>query len=74
MPKKIILIIEETCDWYAQDQEGNVWYFGEDSKEYKNGKVVSTKGSWEGGVNNAKPGMIMKNKLTVGDSYPLAFC
>jgi hypothetical protein len=62
-------LIEETYDWYAQDQEGNVWYFGEDSKQYKNGKVVSTKGSWEGGVNDAMPGMIMKNKLTVGDSY-----
>jgi hypothetical protein len=62
-------LIEETYDWYAQDQEGNVWYFGEDSKEYKNGKVVSTKGSWEGGVNGAMPGIIMKNKLTVGDSY-----
>jgi hypothetical protein len=62
-------LIEETYDWYAQDQEGNVWYFGEDSKEYKNGKVVSTEGSWEGGVNGAMPGLIMKNKLTVGDSY-----
>jgi len=62
-------LIEETYDWYAQDQEGRVWYFGEDSKEYENGKVVSTKGSWEGGVNGAMPGMIMKNKLTVGDSY-----
>lgn len=62
-------LIEETYDWYAQDQEGRVWYFGEDSKEYENGKVVSTKGSWEGGVNGAMPGLIMKNKLTVGDSY-----
>lgn len=62
-------LIEETYDWYAQDQEGNVWYFGEDSKEYKNGKVVSTEGSWEGGVDGAMPGIIMKNKLTVGDSY-----
>jgi hypothetical protein len=35
--------------------------------------VVSTEGSWEGGVDGAMPGMIMKNKLTVGDSYPLAF-
>ncbi len=62
-------LIEETYDWYAQDQEGNVWYFGEDSKEYKNGKVVSTEGSWEGGVDGAMPGIIMKNKLIVGDSY-----
>ena len=61
-------LIEETYDWYAQDKEGNVWYFGEDSKEYKNGKVVSTEGSWEGGVDGAMPGIIMKNKLTVGDS------
>jgi hypothetical protein len=62
-------LTEETYDWYAQDQEGNVWYFGEDSKEYKNGKVVSTEGSWEGGVDGAMPGMIMKNKLIVSDSY-----
>jgi hypothetical protein len=44
---------EATLDWYAQDNQGNVWYFGEDSKEYKGGKVVSTKGSWEAGVNGA---------------------
>lgn len=62
-------LIEETYDWYAQDKEGNVWYFGEDSKEYENGKVVSSKGSWEAGVNGAKPGVIMKAKPTVGDSY-----
>lgn len=62
-------LVEETYDWYAQDREGNVWYFGEDSKEYKNGKVVSTEGSWESGVDGALPGIIMKNKLTIGDSY-----
>ncbi|MFH1938773.1 MAG: hypothetical protein ABIK21_01305 [bacterium] len=63
-------LIEETYDWYAQDKEGNVWYFGEDSKEYENGKVVSTEGSWEGGVDGAMPGIIMKNKLTVGRFLP----
>src|SRR5215204_4093205 len=36
-------LIEQTYDWFAQDKKGNVWYFGEDTKEYKNGKVVSTK-------------------------------
>ena len=35
-------LIEDTYDWYAQDKEGNVWYFGEDSKEIENGVVVST--------------------------------
>jgi hypothetical protein len=62
-------LIEETYDWYAQDQEGDVWYFGEDSKEYENGEVVSTEGSWEGGIDGALPGIIMKSNPTVGDSY-----
>ena len=43
-------IIEDTYDWYAQDRQGNVWYFGEDSKEYKKGKAVGTTGSWEAGA------------------------
>jgi len=52
-------IIEDTYDWYAQDKAGNVWYFGEDTKEYEGGKVVSTEGSWEAGVDGAKPGIVM---------------
>jgi hypothetical protein len=60
---------EDTFDWYAQDKEGNVWYFGEDTKEYENGKVVSTKGSWEAGVDGAKPGIVMEANPRVGDSY-----
>jgi hypothetical protein len=62
-------LIEETFDWHAQDKEGNVWYMGEDSKEYENGKVVSTEGSWEAGVDGAKPGIIMEANPQVGDSY-----
>jgi len=62
-------LIEETKDWFAQDKYGNVWYFGEDSKEIVDGKVASTKGSWEAGVNGAKPGIIMKSNPQVGDSY-----
>src|SRR5215211_3449151 len=49
-------LVEKTYDWFTQDKKGNVWYFGEDTKEYDNGKVVSTKGSWEAGVDGAKPG------------------
>jgi hypothetical protein len=52
-------LIEDTFDWYAQDSEGNVWYLGEDSKEIENGTVVSTEGSWEWGVDDALPGIIM---------------
>jgi len=62
-------LVEKTYDWFAQDNEGNVWYFGEDTKEYKNGKVVSTKGSWEGGVDGAKPGIMMQADPKVGESY-----
>jgi hypothetical protein len=62
-------LIEKTYDWFAQDKEGNVWYFGEDTKEYKNGKVTSTKGSWEAGVDGAEPGIIMQADPKVGQSY-----
>lgn len=62
-------LVEETFDWYAQDKDRNVWYFGEDAKEYEDGVVVSTKGSWEAGVDGAEPGIIMKAKPKIGDSY-----
>jgi hypothetical protein len=59
---------EKTFDWYAQDKNGNVWYFGENSKEYKNGKV-STGGSWEAGKDGAKPGIIMQADPKAGETY-----
>jgi len=62
-------LIERTFDWYAQDQEGTVWYFGEDTKEYRNGKVTSTGGSWEAGVDGAQPGIIMQANPKAGLSY-----
>ena len=62
-------LIEDTKDWFAQDKYGNVWYFGEDSKDIVNGKVVSTKGSWEAGVDGAKPGIVMKANPQAGDNY-----
>lgn len=62
-------LAEKTFDWYAQDRWGNVWYFGEDTKTYENGKVVSTEGSWEAGVDGAKPGIVMLGEPHVGDMY-----
>jgi len=62
-------LIEETFDWYAQDSSGNVWYFGEDSKEYESGKVISTEGSWEAGIDGAKPGIIMQAEQKLGQPY-----
>jgi hypothetical protein len=66
-------LVEDTFDWFAQDKDGNVWYFGEDSKEIANGAVISTKGSWEAGVNGAKPGLVMKAIPQVGDAYRQEF-
>src|SRR5919201_192347 len=64
---------EKTFDWYAQDSAGNVWYLGEDTKEYENGKVVSTQGSFEAGVDDAQPGVIMPAAPQVGMSYRQEF-
>lgn len=61
-------LFEDTFDWYAQDAQGNVWYFGEDTKSY-NGKKVSTEGSWEAGVDGAEPGIIMPADPQVTDSF-----
>lgn len=62
-------VVERTRDYFAQDKEGNVWYFGEDTKEIENGHVVSTAGSWLAGVNGALPGIVMEADPRVGDRY-----
>jgi hypothetical protein len=64
-------VIEDTFDWFAQDRTGNVWYFGEDTKEYEDGEVVSTTGSWEAGVDGALPGIVMYANPAehIGETY-----
>jgi len=52
-------MIEDTHDWYAQDKDGNVWYMGEEVSNYENGVFVDNEGSFEAGVDGAKPGIIM---------------
>jgi hypothetical protein len=66
-------LIEDTRDWYAQDREGNVWYFGENAKEIDHGLVVSLEGSWTAGVDFAKPGIIMEAHPATGDFYRQEF-
>jgi len=64
------VLVEDTFDWFAQDKAGNVWYFGEDTKELDaGGNVISTEGSWEAGVDGAQPGIIMLAHPQVGDRY-----
>ena len=55
-------VVEDTHDWYAQDDRGNVWCLGEDTQELENGEVVSTAGSWEAGVEDAKPAILMPGR------------
>ena len=58
-------IVENTFDWYAQDVGGNVWYLGEWTREYEDGRVVSTEGSWQHGRDGAQAGMILPARLPV---------
>jgi hypothetical protein len=60
---------ERTFDWYAQDRAGNVWYFGEDSRDYRNGRWVSSGGSWKAGAHGAKPGVLMLADPQPGQTY-----
>ena len=60
---------EDTFDWYAQDKAGNLWYLGEDTKEYEDGKVSSTEGSWEAGVDGALAGILLPADPEVGMAY-----
>ncbi len=62
-------VSEETFDWYAQDRQGNVWYFGEDTKEYHANGKVDTEGSWEAGVDRNQPGIIMPGNPVPGAPY-----
>ena len=62
-------LVEDTYDWYAQDADGNVWYMGEATKEYEDGKVKTTAGSWEAGVDGAQPGVVVPASPEPGMAY-----
>ncbi len=67
------VLIEDTLDWFAQDQAGNVWYFGENTHELEDGLIVNIDGTWTGGVDDAQPGIIMPAQPAVGDFYRQEF-
>lgn len=62
-------LVEDTHDWFAQDDEGNVWYFGEEVDNYVDGTLEDHDGAWEAGVDGAVPGIQMLADPRVGDSY-----
>ena len=66
-------LVEVTDDWYAQDRRGRIWYLGEDTTEYENGRPVSKEGSFEAGVDGAHAGIIMLARPRVGMRYRQEF-
>src|SRR5207237_5165211 len=66
-------LTEDTLDWFAQDREGNVWYFGENTAELENGLITTISGTFMAGVNGDKPGIVMKAHPAVGDFYRQEF-
>src|SRR5687767_9732210 len=62
-------LVEVTDDWYAQDRSGRIWYLGEDTTEYENGRAVSKEGSFEAGVDGARAGIIMPARPRAGMRY-----
>jgi hypothetical protein len=64
---------ELTYDYFAQDREGNVWYFGELSMSFEDGQLESLGGSWRAGEDGAKPGIVMEASPAVGDTYRQEF-
>lgn len=63
------VLTEETYDWYAQDNAGNIWYCGEDTLEYLPEGGTSTEGSWEAGVDGALPGYLILAEPRPGICY-----
>jgi hypothetical protein len=62
-------LVEHTHDYYAQREDGSVWYFGERINDYQDGKIVGHKGQWLAGQGNAKPGLFMPADPAVGDHF-----
>jgi hypothetical protein len=61
---------ESTIDWFAQDDKGTVWYFGEATQELdRQGRVTSTEGSWRAGSDGARQGVFMPAHPHVGQSF-----
>jgi hypothetical protein len=69
-------LIEATDDWFAQAKDGNVWYCGEEVKNYEffegdqpqTPELVSIDGRFKAGVEGAKPGIIFKAHPVVGQA------
>jgi len=64
-----LIKVEETYDWFAQDDDGNIWYFGEETYDCDEEGCELGDGSWEAGVDGARPGIVMLADPQPGDQY-----
>ena len=62
-------LLEKTFDYYAQDDEGTVWYLGEDTTAFLPNGETDTSGSFMAGVDGAQPGIIMPADPEIPDAY-----
>lgn len=62
-------LTEVTTEWYAQDNEGSVWKFGEESLEMEDGHLVQTADSWIAGVNGGVQWKALPADTDVGDRF-----
>jgi hypothetical protein len=64
------VLVEDTFDWYAQDDEGRVWYLGEATQAYDDEEdCLTAVGSWKAGEDEAEPGVILLADPSPGVAY-----
>jgi len=66
-------LIEDTLDWYAQDVDGNIWYFGEIVQNFEDGELTDLDGSWIAGEDGARAGILIMAMPTVNSVYRQEF-
>ncbi|MGH8968682.1 MAG: hypothetical protein ACRDV1_01895 [Actinomycetes bacterium] len=62
-------LTEVAYDYFAQGDDGGVWYFGEAVDNYENGKVDNHEGAWLAGRDGALPGLLIPGKPRVGQVF-----
>jgi hypothetical protein len=67
-------LVESTHDWIAQDDDDNIWYFGEDTTSLdEDENCLSTHGSWAAGRDGAEAGVVLPGRPRVGNWYQQEF-
>lgn len=60
-------LIETSTEWFAQDETGNIWKFGEETHTVVDGGLVLSEDSWVAGVDGAQAWVAFGRDMQVGD-------